>query len=214
MDGDYPTLDDILARYNAAPRYMDIYKPASPTDLAFQKWNEMRTDARMKPWEPKYITDNIGPMLSDAASAVGVPDRIANRFGREASTAASWSPPGAVLDAAGDIGGAIHEKNYRDAILKAGMWNMMRLIGGPMYRGAAAVMPTAARQDAMQAAYRETMPGWPAITSPISRRAEGMQSPVNLGDLHRGYGHAYFNGVVPANVNGRSNMRPYLMPVE
>ena len=168
-----------------------------------------RGAAVMKPWEPKYITDNVAPMVSDAASALGVPSTVANRLGREVGTATSWSPPGAFVDAAGDIGGALNRGDARDAILKAGMWNAARAIGGPVYRGAASLLPTAARRDAMQAAYRETLPGMSA-------------TPSGYMPAHPTNGNRFmsrvssFDGRMPAprNTNDRVNMRPKLGVVE
>ena len=165
------------------------------------------------PYEPRNVSDNLPPMLMDLYRALGIPESAHSQMANKMSNALSWSPPVAAVDSAGIIGRDLHDGNYGRAALDFGVMQGLGLAGYGAHKLGRQFIPTEPARDAWQAAYRETMPGRSA-TSYVPQYAEGMQPPVNLGDLHRGYGHAYFNGVVPANVNGRSNMRPYLMTVE
>lgn len=236
MDDSAQTLDELLARYNApasstsgAPAYL---WPDTAMERRYQGAQAMRTDARMAPWEPKYVTDNLSPMISDAARAVGVPDRVADRLGREGSTAASFTPPGAAVDAAGDIGSALGRGNSRDAIIKAALWNAFRLFGLGGVKAAAGVLPTEARRDAWRATAAERQPGAEAISDlGVSRHAPGVTRDMGMTDARAtllpwtvpGNKDQYvmetrrgnmFTMPRPSNVNDRSDMRSRLWQVE
>ena len=116
------------------------------------------TNALMSPYQPRRVSDNLPWMVNDALQGMGMSGPAANRLADRAGSMAPWLPPVAFADAAGDIGGALHDGRYRDAATNASLAATFGYWAKPMGRAMGSMLPTAANRDAGMAAMMSRMP--------------------------------------------------------
>lgn len=87
---------------------------------------------------PRYPTDNVHPMAYDALTAAGLPHHVAQQYAAKLGSAASWTPPGAVADAAASVGGPLHKGDVTNA---AGNALLLHALGRLGYGAAKAFLP-------------------------------------------------------------------------
>lgn len=179
-----------------------------------------QVNALAQPYQPSSVGDNIPYMLMDAYRGMGIPEAAIGPMTNKLSHVLAWTPPVAFADSASLIGNDLHHGNYKDAALKTAVLGGLGGVGYGLSRAFAPFIPTAGRRDMMQSAYRETLPGRSATPGgyvPVH--------PTNGNDLFEtAAGRAEADALVTrmfspgtfqaGNINNRSNMRSYLVPVE
>jgi hypothetical protein len=166
--------------------------------------------AEMKPYEPRLFSDNIPHAVGDFARWLGASDHTANFYGNRAQEFFKMSPPGAMVDAASDIGRDLGQGRVGPALLNAAGAVLNTHAAGKILGGLLPV--TRGLQDTMRAKALDSL-----IDSPIR---SGMPPTTGVAtgqsfDLPRTQPNVMMRpGMAPANVNDRSMMRPRLGLVE
>lgn len=110
-------------------------------------------------------TDNVRPMAYDALSALpswmGVSHPMAQEYAAKIGAAAPWTPPGFMADAAGGIGGKLHEGKPAEAALNA----YLLFLTGKLGQVAGRMVTPAPRDHGMAAVLNALHPN----SAPVSR---------------------------------------------
>jgi hypothetical protein len=140
-------------------------------------------------------TDNVRPMAYDALSAMGVGHEDAQNYAGKMGDIAPWTPPGFMVDAAGGIGGKLHEGKPAEAAANA--W-LTYLLGKAGQGAARMVTPTA--RDAGIAKVLEALHPNSKSVSPMTSRHLSHGAINDAGDINSLLTKM---GLAPANANAR-----------
>jgi hypothetical protein len=161
-----------------------------------------QSPAIMKPYEPRYVSDNLPFMLGDAARWLGASDHTANFYADRLSNLFKWTPPVAAVDAAGEIGGALHDGRYRDAATSAALAGTAGYWAKPVGRALGSMLPTKGNRDAGMAAMLSKGPqDAPPVSPSMLTWREGINNASEMPNIMR---QGAFD---PANLNGRPAFR-------